>query len=364
VSGGIGRAEVRPYRLSLRGPWSSAAGSLETRSGWLLRLPAGAREGWGEAAPLPPPAGEPPGRCGPWLAAHAQACAQKDPGVCLAGLPPAPGEAPAARCALECALLDLISQRAGHPLARWLAPGATTTVMVNAALGALAGAQERLAGALAAGYRCLKVKVGLGPPEQELALLRDLAEGLPAGAMLRLDANRAWSAGAATIFLAGLEGLPVQLLEEPLRDPTPQGLAQLAARSPVPLALDESLGGSPSGSWLGCGAAWAILKPTRLGGLLPSLSLARQAREAGLGVVVTSTLETALGVTAAAHLSAALDATGPAVAHGLATADWLQGDPTPAPLIAPAPGGARLALPQGPGLGRRPALLIDPAEET
>jgi L-alanine-DL-glutamate epimerase-like enolase superfamily enzyme len=78
--------------------------------------------------------------------------------------------------------------------------------------------------------------------------------------------------------------------------------------------------------------------------LLPALSLARRAAAAGMQCVVTSSIDSACGVLAAAHLAAALDN---GLAHGLATSSWLTADTGTPPTIT----NGRLALPDTPGLG-------------
>ena len=89
-----------------------------------------------------------------------------------------------------------------------------------------------------------------------------------------------------------------------------------------------------------------VLKPTALGGLLAAMAIAERACRAGLECVVTTTLESAIGVTAAAHVAAAIDG---GLAHGLATAGWLAAD-----VACPIAGGALLRLSAAPGLGVAP----------
>jgi L-alanine-DL-glutamate epimerase-like enolase superfamily enzyme len=165
---------------------------------------------------------------------------------------------------------------------------------------------------------------------------------------LRLDANRAWAPEAARTFLATLEAPQVELVEEPLADPEPKALAALRATSPVPLALDESLTHAGLEALLEQPPTdLLVLKPMRLGGVLACLDIARRARDAGLGVVVTGMLDGTPATLAAAHLAAALDATGTPATHGLATAGWLARDLAPPPPVA----AGRLRLPDRPGLG-------------
>lgn len=311
----IAAARWLPYRLPLVRPWASAAGSLETRSGALLRLEAAdGRIGWGDAAPFP------------------------EIGI---------DEAAARRHAEECARLDLAAQAAGLALADWLAGApAARSLAVNAALGDLAGlAPDAVEAALAAGFTVLKLKVGVAAPAEEIARLRALAARLPAAAALRLDANRAWDEAAAAAFLAACRGLPVESCEEPLAAPDPGALARLQAGLPFPLALDESLGAVVGDPFLAAPPVRRlVLKPARHGGLLATLAIARRARRAGLECVITSALESSCGLLAAAHLAAAA---APELTHGLATGAWFAADTGLPPLVAD----GRLTLPEEAGIG-------------
>ena len=67
---------IQPYRLPLRRPWQTAAGRLDHREGFLVRVmdPDGLA-GYGEAAPLPGHAGEPLPECRAGLVGLAAAIA-------------------------------------------------------------------------------------------------------------------------------------------------------------------------------------------------------------------------------------------------------------------------------------------------
>ena len=83
--------------------------------------------------------------------------------------------------------------------------------------------------------------------------------------------------------------------------------------------------------------------------MLPALKIARQAHAAGWQVVVTTSLESAVGVWAAVHLAAAVAGlTGDHdLAHGLATSGWLSEDLAAPPAAA----AGRIGLSGRPGLG-------------
>ncbi|BCB26251.1 hydrophobic dipeptide epimerase [Sulfurimicrobium lacus] len=340
----IETSRVFSYRLPLKAEWHSAQGDFSTRSGCLLCLETdtGLR-GWGDCASLTGDAA--PDALSQW---------HKDlPGLDLAQARRHLEQstlAPAARCAVDTALADLAAQQAGLPLACWLNPQAALNVQCNAALGALdETAAARAAAALAEGFTVLKLKVGLAGVAQELAWLRQLADALPAGILLRLDANQAWSEGDAQRFIAGLDGLPVEMLEEPLARPDLPRLAALQQRTAIALALDESLPGlDPAQVCASRAVRRLVLKPALLGGLYACMDWARQAQATqGMACVATTTLDCAVGTLAAAHLAAAL---GNGLHHGLATSAWLARDVGRAPPVS----GGIMRLGTQPGLGFEP----------
>ncbi len=347
-------AEIIPYRLPLKRPWVGASVTLTERRGVLLRLvDEDGLAGWGDCAPLPSRR-DPQAvidalatwSCRPasaefskWLGAR-----RDDFFSASAEFQHLPAEA---RWAIETALADLAAQRAGLPLWRHLG-GTSNEVEVNAALGPLDEAlPERLVAAQAQGYRIGKIKVGLAPVEEEIARLRALDTPLS----LRLDANRAFDDDAAERFLTALADLPIEAVEEPFQRPSLAKLAALQARLPFPLALDESLPDFPLAAVIEARAVRRlVLKPARLGGIAATLAIAREAQAAGIEVVLTSVVDSAVGVTAATHLAAALS---PDLTHGLGTSAWLAEDVAqPLPIL-----GGSMKLPEAAGLGLTPATV-------
>lgn len=338
----IRTSRIYPYRLPLKAQWLSAQGGFSTRSGCLLRLETGEGAcGWGDCAPL---SGDDADALSRWLRdlpgldlGRARQCLDQS------ALPPA------ARCAADTALSDLAARQAGLPLARWLNPDADLSVSCNAALGALdETVAARAHAALADGFGVLKLKVGLADPARELALLRQVADALPPGVRFRLDANRAWREDEARRFIAGLDGLPVEMLEEPLARPDLSRLAVLQQGTGIALALDESLAEMDAAQVCASRAVRRlVLKPMLLGGLHAALDWARRAQDQGMACVVTTTLDSAAGTLAAAHLAAAL---GNGLHHGLATSAWLERDVGRAPRI----GAGMMRLGAQPGLGFEP----------
>ena len=318
------RIEVRPYRLRLVRPLRTAHGVREVREGFLVFAYEDGLVGRGDAAPLPEMGTESLAEC---LAQLQGARFDALPG------------APAARCGLTQALLDLQAQRAAVPLARLLEREAPLRVPASALLSAdtipeLAREAQR---AEADGFGTLKLKVGLEDDYARAAVVRDAAGP---EVRLRLDANGAWDAATASRKLRELAPLGIELCEQPTPD-----LRGLGA-SPVPLAADEMVATDPEGAMER--ARILVLKPMLLGGLMPALALARRAHERGLQVIVTTSLESAVGRAGASHLAAAVLALGPQPAAGIATGRLLAEDAGNDPF---APRRGVVQIPALPGLG-------------
>jgi len=308
-------ADWLPYSLPLKRPWQTSRGEFNQRQGRLLRLQsADGLTGWGDCAPLP------------------------EFGI---------SEALATAFAEECAHLDLIAQQAGLPLNAWLSgEPPVSKLTVNRNFGPiLKCSPAALAEANDSGFSILKLKVGVAPLGDEIAALHRLAKSLPAGLSLRLDANRAWNFADAKTFIAACAGLPIEGLEEPLAEPTPDFLQKLQSTAAFPLAIDESIHLLDTTHFFRHPPVGRIvIKPARHCGLLASVELALRARASGIEVIVTTSLESACGLLACAHLAAAV---APDAVHGLATADWFAEDTGSTPAIV----GGQLQLPTGPGLG-------------
>lgn len=360
----IRSASVHHYCLPLRASWLTAAGGFRQREGWLLRLDtADGATGYGDCAPLPGNAAECPADTALRLRRQTHSLIGRQPGDALQAIDHGSrGSTPAVRLAVETALLDLIAQAAGLPLAAYLlacerrAVGVSEvspTVRVNAALGSVAAVHDQdLRAACAARFQVLKLKVGMTAIDQEIGRLQQLARLLPPGVELRLDANCAWGLRDAARFLHACADLPVEMVEEPLARPALKQLQALQDSTGIAIAMDESLATLDLEEVLGRRPVRRlVIKPTRTGGLLPALALARRATGAGFECIVTSSVESACGVTAAAHLAAALDNP---LAHGLATCECLADDTGTPPAIA----NGRLTLPDTPGVGFAPHAQV------
>lgn len=308
------------------------------------------RRGWGEAAISWRVTGESPASvaevvAGPFsdvvLGIDAAAA---DAGERLAGV--VWGNA-AARSAMECALVDLAAQARGVPLHVALAEGegafssSAPSLRIRTDMTLSAGGPDDLAAQaaehVAAGFRCLKTKVSA--QTDALAGLRAVRAAVGEGIALRVDANQAWDAATAIAVIRSCEdaGLGLDLVEQPVAAGDLDGLARVAAAVQTPIMADESVRTAADVRAVAArGAAQIVnIKLAKTGGPAEARRAALAAREHGLDVVFGCMMESAVGVTAAAHLAAALS---PEETHDLDAALWLR--------RSPVVGGARSAADQ------------------
>jgi o-succinylbenzoate synthase len=210
--------------------------------------------------------------------------------------------APAARFAIETALLAALAQHEHTSIARLLAHMPHAELQLAVVVDDAGEAQR----AAAAGARCLKLKVG-GEPGADIARVRAIAQAAPT-CRLRLDANRGWPAEDVDRILHELRDLPLEYVEEPCRE----AHELLACDLPYRIALDESLVELDRAQLARALAsprlAALVLKPTLLGGLARCLELARVAHRHGVAPVVTHALEGPIGTAACAELALAVGA--------------------------------------------------------
>lgn len=159
---------------------------------------------------------------------------------------------------------------------------------------------------IAQGFRCIKMKVGAIAFEQELAILKAIRDRYTKEEMLlRVDANGAFDNDALD-KLKLLSELDIHSIEQPIAQGNWEAMKTLCQKSPLPIALDEELIGvfttkekqilldtiQPH---------FIILKPSFIGGFHGATQWTKLARERGIGVWVTSALESNIGLNAIAQ---------------------------------------------------------------
>jgi len=272
-------AELLPTLRAFAIPMPTRFRGITLREGALVRGPAG----WGEFSPF---AEYGPRECARWLA-----------------------------CALEAAAYG------------WPAP-VRDSVPVNVTVPAV-GAEQ--AYKIVADSGCLTAKVKVAEPGQapadDIDRVAAVRDAIGPGGRIRVDANGGWTVERAERQLSDLSRFGLEYAEQPCATLTE--LAELRRRVDVPLAADESIrrAEDPLKVRTAGAADIVVLKAQPLGGVRPALEIAEQC---GLPVVVSSAVDTSVGLAAGVALAAALPEL--PYACGLATMSLLAGDVTAEPL--------------------------------
>ncbi|GAA4529434.1 dipeptide epimerase [Brachybacterium paraconglomeratum] len=260
--------------------------------------------------------------------------------------------ATSAKAAMEVALHDAWARDAGRPLVELLG-GRLDDGLMNDMTISLEDPEvmaQHAREAIGAGEQILKIKLG-----HDIALDRErlaaVVEAAP-HARLRLDANQGWTPEQAIEIITGFtaDGLPIDLVEQPVAAANIEGLARVTAAVELPIMADEAVWTADDARRLVDSGACDLLniKLAKTGGLRGALEIAEVAHAAGVECMLGAMMEPRISITAAAHL---------AIAHPAIT--MIDLDP-PAWFASDVPAGgyrqdgAWLRLTGGPGLGLEP----------
>lgn len=337
------------FCLPLRSPFRTATGEIAERQGLVLRLATdGGVIGLGEASPHP--------ALGPAALREVEAALEEIAprliGTEVACLDPdlSGGLPPALACALDVAACDALARARGVNVARLLSRQVRAKVPVNVTIGAGTASDAALQAAAAreAGFPSVKLKVGLGTMAEDRQRVAAVREAIGPQVALRLDANGVWEADRAIRTVRALETYDLEFVEQPVPAGDFAGLREVQQAVSTPIAADEVVTSPEAAQRLLelAAARVLVIKPMVVGGLRPARRSIELAVEAGATVVVTTTIDTGIGVAAALHLAATLPEGSPAC--GLATGPFLADDIV---TQQPVPCGGVMVLPEGPGLG-------------
>ncbi len=325
-----------PVRLALplRVAVGHASATRRTTSAFLFRMSRGPHRGYGEAAPRPYVTGET--LDGATAAAMRLAAALPpvrtfdDLVAASERLGPEIDRAPAAWCAVELALLDLIGRESSRPVEAVVGLGVEpATIRYAAALPRLRGRGATLAARIvgACGFADVKVRP-TGDADADLALVARFATR---GLRVRLDGNGHW-AGRPDQALRDLAPLAAHLaaVEEPGGRADRDWYPRLARGLGLCVVLDESFVGSADLDVLDAFPAGLVavnLKVAKVGGLVRAMALARALSARGVVPAIGAMVgETSLLTRAGQVLARSLPAA--PLAHEGAFGRWLvRGDP-------------------------------------
>ncbi len=347
----IRRLSWRRYRIPFRRTFVTSRGVQTFRDGLILRLDGeDGVYGLGEIAPMHVGSIQVIERHLTLLDARIVGGEVDEIPRLADGLCGQPEVVAAIRCGLDVAACDLQGKLAGLPIAAMLGALDLQPVPVNATISANQPAAASILArrAVEQGFRCVKLKAGMmGGIVAECDLVGAVRDAIGPDVGLRIDANQAWDSDQAVAAIKALERFGLELVEQPVPANELEGLAAVRRAVNTPIAADEVIVNLASAqAVIDMGAADVlVLKPMIVGGLRPALDILEIAERKGLPVIVTTTIDSGVGIAAALHLAARVCGK---LACGLATAELLECDLTSS---TPPPLRGYMICPRKPGLG-------------
>ena len=214
-----------------------------------------------------------------------------------------------AKAAVDMALYDCISKNCRLPLYQFLGGYRNEietdfTVSVNSPAEMGDDAVQYVNN----GFNVLKVKVGIGEIETDIARIKEIRNRIGNDIKIRLDANQGWKPKDAVRTIRKMEdlGLDIELVEQPVKADDLDGLKQVTDSVDTLIMADESVF-TPKQAFEVIRRRSADLiniKLMKSGGIYQAQMINQMAETAGIECMVGSMIETRLGITAAAHFAA------------------------------------------------------------
>ncbi|MDQ6929367.1 MAG: dipeptide epimerase [Candidatus Eremiobacteraeota bacterium] len=333
-------ATLEPLELPLVHPFKITRGEESVARTAVLRLKWAGHEGLGETAPIAR-YHESVSTVLAWYAEHpVRGATPYLIDALLAGIPPA------ARCALDIALHDLIGKDLGRPLYQLLGLDPSKTTLTSFTIG-MSDPQTTLRKLQEIGtHPILKVKLGAGTAAEEIETI-ELIRSKYTGT-IRIDANEGWDAQTAVTILKEIERFDIEFCEQPIPAGAPEQLRFIRERVNIPIVTDEdSKDAADLPALYGC-VDGINVKLVKCGGIRGALEMIHTARALNVKIMLGCMVESAILATAAATLSPLVD--------------WADIDGPFLTASDPFSGvsyrDGKLVLPDGPGLGISEAATV------
>jgi o-succinylbenzoate synthase len=172
---------------------------------------------------------------------------------------------------------------------------------------------EQIEEKLAAGFSCLKMKIGAIDFVEELNILRNIRNRFSTDEIeLRVDANGAFSSQEALEKLNRLSEFGIHSIEQPIAAGQLTEMNRLCLQTPIPIALDEELIGihtieQKRHLLSTIQPQYIILKPSLHGGIVGSIEWINVSEEMHIPWWITSALESNVGLNAIAQFASTFD---------------------------------------------------------
>ncbi|MBW6458395.1 MAG: dipeptide epimerase [FCB group bacterium] len=210
---------------------------------------------------------------------------------------------PFAQCALDMALYDLWGKKQGKPTyALWgLDPSGNPvtdyTIGIDDTDIMIKKMKEY------ADWPVFKIKLGT---DHDMEIMRELRKHT--GAILRIDANCAWTADQTIEYSHVLKELGVEFIEQPMEaDASPEDMKKVFLYSALPLIADESCISEEDVDRCKGYFHGVNIKVVKCGGMTPARRMIKRARELDMKVMVGCMTESTVGISGIGQLLPLLD---------------------------------------------------------
>lgn len=204
-------------------------------------------------------------------------------------------------CALDIAGWDLYGQIRQQPLYKLWGLNMENVPVTDYTIG-IDTIEKMVEKMQAKPWPVYKIKLGT---DQDIEIVTALRKHT--NAVLRVDANAAWTADEALQKLPALKDLGVEFVEQPLAKDDWEGMKRLFKGSPLPLIADESCVTEADVEKCHGHFHGINIKLTKCSGITPARRMITHARSLDMRVMVGSMNESTVGSAAIAHLLPLLD---------------------------------------------------------
>jgi L-alanine-DL-glutamate epimerase-like enolase superfamily enzyme len=304
-SGGATRFTVSTKRLTLRHTWTISRNSSDFKDNVFVRIERDGVTGWGEAAPnvrygesaertaATLERAKPIFESGDWFN-YVDMAQRWEPLI---------ADQRCAGAALDMAIFDWVGRKLNIPLYRLLGLDKNKAPITTFSIGIDTPEVVQQKVKEAADFPVLKIKVGRDNDEEILAAVRSVTDR-----PLRVDANEGWrDKQTALAKIRWLQGVGVELIEQPLPASMIEDTAWLRERVEMPIIADEAVKRAADIPKLAGAYDGINLKLMKAGGLQEAIRMIHVARAVGMKVMLGCMIESSLAVTAAAQLSPLID---------------------------------------------------------
>jgi len=293
---------IKAYSIPFSRPFKTSNETFTYRKGYFISIDAEGFTGYGESAPLPYYSMDSLEICNRALYEFKYGLPHKPKDLELTDIIRLINDStflsPAARFGLETAIYDLESQIADQSLAVFLNPEALKKIRINGFITDIHNIPKN--------FSVLKLKInGRLPLSDLLKELEYISKKTGVNTKLRLDANGSFDSQTAVSFGRAIEQFNIDYLEQPLPVDDLEGMAVLRKEISIPVAIDESLTTFESAEKIieKKSADVFVIKPTISGGFNGSEKIINQAKKENIRTVITSSLESDIGLLACLHLA-------------------------------------------------------------